>query len=99
VRFLAVLFSIYILVLAGFPCVAKDDCNRNKPTTEQTKNCCSPFFSCNTCAGFTLNKTNVELAIPAIPRNKEKSLYKFSVHSEFCYAIWQPPKSINVYYI
>jgi hypothetical protein len=97
VRFLAILFSIYILVLAGFPCISKDDCSRSKSTTEQTKNCCSPFFACNTCTGFTLTKTNLNVAIPAIPRNRENSLYRFSLKSAFYYAIWQPPKSANVY--
>ncbi|WP_120181565.1 hypothetical protein [Pelobium manganitolerans] len=93
VKYLTVIFSVYVLLLSAMPCNAKNDCDNIKHhSKEQTTNCCSPFFACNACAGFVFTKQNFTLNHPVKPLEKRCGEYHCNSVSEFQQSIWQPPK-------
>ena len=79
-KWLLCLFSLYILVLAGVPCRADDDC------------CMGKKCEC-ACHGFVVpDAVHVLPArVPAEPM--QEALYLAAALPDFTRTIWQPPKS------
>jgi hypothetical protein len=102
VKFLCILFSVYVLLLSVRPCCA-DDCIA-KPIAKKEiagqnsksgNNCqgCSPFFACGTCAGFTLAKQVIYAERTATEVMVEhNSSYKHPALKPVMLSIWQPPQ-------
>ena len=104
VKLLLCLFSVYILVLAGIPCRADDDCcidemaataAHQQPTkkSQDYPQPCSPFFACGTCHGFVV--PSCEVAIPGQLPNQpvKRAVYKGQPLPDFHASIWQPPQA------
>ncbi len=100
-KWLAILLSIYLIILSCIPCA---DAAPGADTMEQTitnsnstdhfpaADLCSPLCVCNCCAGFALQATAqkvspavFEIAIPA-------PAYRSVAVSQPSFSIWQPPK-------
>ena len=100
VKFLYLIFSFYLLILAIKPCCADDNCQEKE--TEKTatnsshpEDCkeCSPFFTCGSCSGFTISASFVQLA----PSVNDYFLHRFTSYKEpslqeISHSVWQPPK-------
>ena len=101
-KWFSYIFSVYLLLLAIFPCCAVDDCPDEKPATEKAANhqkgdtddcgSCSPFFSCEGCATATIT---LEAA-----HDMTTSFFSPPEYTEFItasipavhYDFWQPPR-------
>lgn len=105
-KWLLCLFSLYILVLAGIPCRADDECCIEETIAnaapaqpdKQTQHPrypvpCSPFFACGACHGFVI--PDIALVVPQHQphRAPKQTLYRTAALPDFTRAIWQPPKS------
>lgn len=97
----AYILSIYMLLLAVFPCCLVDDCPDDKVQTEQTtghengdKDCgsCSPFFSCEGCASVSATLEPLHFNIVALPVKPAYTGFLAPFISEVQYDFWQPPK-------
>lgn len=93
------ILSVYMLLLAVFPCCLVDDCPDDKTVQTGThqpgdRDCgnCSPFFSCEGCsfASATHEATLFDLALPGIKQvyTVFKTPFVHDIHYEF----WQPPR-------
>ncbi|MBD1366453.1 hypothetical protein IDJ77_21750 [Mucilaginibacter sp. ZT4R22] len=101
-KFLCILFSVYVLLLSVRPCCA-DDCIA-KPITKKEiagnnakpgSDCqgCSPFFSCGTCVGFPLVNRVISVENTAAEIIVEhNSTYKQPALKPVTLSIWQPPQ-------
>jgi len=102
VKLLAILLSVYVLLLAVRPCCT-DDCIARSPvkkelagkTSPVEKECqgCSPFFSCGSCAGFIVAK-RVICTVKLIPAQQveHNSVYQHPHLKQIALSIWQPPQ-------
>lgn len=101
-RFLIVLFGIYLLLLSVMPCHDSVECNetraervtdhRNHASDEEQ---CPPFCTC-ACCGAQIARFEPAHAIPQnreieVPKSKP-SFYAFALPNEISRSIWQPPK-------
>ncbi|MGG9963900.1 DUF6660 family protein [Ferruginibacter sp. SUN106] len=104
-KWLAFIFSWYILLLPALPCADSNECKPVDQTKVSATDCrgqqhqhedeaCSPFCACACCGqvfapGFQLNKIN--LTKPAT--QKQQYFYtSVSLSSRHLGTIWQPPK-------
>jgi hypothetical protein len=98
-KLLCILFSFIVIILSVKPCCTDSDCDAVVKTEQagqtKAKDCagCSPFFSCGTCAGFTVAKAASAqlLVIPAKTRQTYAPYQQPDV-KEISQAIWQPPQ-------
>jgi hypothetical protein len=95
------LFSLYILVLAGIPCRADDDCcieeiGANAPTKKNHDfpQPCSPFFACGTCHGFVVPNFNITVPAKQPEPSTQPVVYKGQPLPDFHASIWQPPRTV-----
>lgn len=91
------LFSIYILVLAGIPCQAGDDCctdgiSANAHPKQEKSSPCSPFFACGSCHGFVIPHFDLSLPEHRPGPCVAQAFYKNQPLPHFSSSIWQPPK-------
>ena len=99
---LAFILSIYILLLALFPCCTVDDCPDEKAETEQAAghqagdndNCgnCSPFFSCEGCASVSVSAESMSFQIISFPVKSVYTEFIAPYIPDIQYEFWQPPK-------
>lgn len=104
VKFLTILFSVYILFLNCIPCSDQENCQ--KLSSEQTYTAttdhsdhqhdtdfCSPFCTCS-CCGHTCKVSSFYLPLePAFSTlNSEVPAFQTSLIHEVFLPIWQPPK-------
>lgn len=99
------ILSFIVLFLSTVPCSAYDkhsECGVEKSCANDSHECgdncngkCSPFYTCGTCIGFTINFTpftiTEKLDLTADEIAQPLSYDKF-VDSSFICKIWQPPK-------
>ncbi|MDR2836031.1 MAG: hypothetical protein LBV69_07565 [Bacteroidales bacterium] len=106
-KFLAILLSVYILVVTVFQCCC--DCNEkdfiNQKRHHETSSLphddcngvCSPFCLCNNCAGFT-----IELIFNNYQKKIQKTSENIIVFTQQIYStpslkdIWRPPKNFEL---
>lgn len=94
-KFLSLIFGIFILLLSVLPCCQEEDCCEEGSTDKleasaESENSdlelpCSPFFSCGTCLGFTF-EVESEFAL---------TMRKELVHVENDFFNSDPPKGFN----
>lgn len=75
-------------------CCSKEDKDHGSTASDnESKGCtsCSPFFSCGSCSGFTMQSDSQVIAINS-PFTIVYSSFKMQVVSEYSEAKWQPPK-------
>jgi len=95
------IFSMYVIILCGFPCRDNGEHSDKTFHTEQSTNnaqhdqyChhCSPFCVCNCCQVNTL--TGTKLTLDGIYTTPQILVYRIKeVHlAEVVTPIWQPPK-------
>ncbi|RPD38296.1 DUF6660 family protein [Chitinophaga barathri] len=105
-KWLMILFSLYILALSAVPCCGDDFCCEDEVMAFETGEAgheehdhnkpdapCSPFFSCNTCHGVVV--PDIDPAVtPGLTTEKSLRFY-YTEHflSEYATAIWQPPQA------
>ncbi len=95
-----------VLVLSTTPCFAEDKCfdeisetsnSEHQNDDDCNKSCCSPFFNCNTCAGFTINTFYYSISHFVKQPEKKSNLITTTAVSDFLASIWQPPKIILIF--
>jgi hypothetical protein len=105
VKIWVTILSFILLFFSTVPCsaYAKDSvCSVEKNGENNCNDCgndcngkCSPFHSCNTCIGFTINFTSITFSekLDFISDEVAQNLsYDDFVYSSFICKIWQPPK-------
>lgn len=104
-RFLTIIFSIYILTLSVVPCSDMiNECYNKKAKIEHSQNHnhnqdkddnCTPFCNCTCCVSgitvFTLNQIVAEIQDNFV-LTPETLSYNSTFTSSFYRNIWQPPK-------
>ena len=104
-RFLALILSVYFLVLTAVPCCAFDGCETvarqqmehpNKKQQQQDEGCkqCSPFFACHDCAGGFIVIEKFQVASLGLPNYLTP--YERPIHALkgcFTSSYWQPPRA------
>jgi len=98
-RLLALIFSIYILLLTSLPCAEMKDMNhaQNAPVSQRSSNhdnCgeCSPFCTCNCCSTPMVCKIDlVDFEVSTIVRKHETN-YPALFVTQRSGDIWQPPQ-------
>ena len=93
-KFFALLLSLYVLFLTVTPCCAGDACSETSATEQTTDgcDCCSPFFACGTCSGFTFAAVIVSLKIPEHPVRAAFGEKAQFLDDGIATSFWQPPK-------
>ncbi|QHS56645.1 hypothetical protein GWR56_14245 [Mucilaginibacter sp. 14171R-50] len=98
-KLLCILFAFVVVYLAVKPCCTDSDCDAIAKTEQaaksKAKSCagCSPFFSCGTCAGFTVTKpVSATLLFFAARAAQVYTPYQQPEVKEISSSIWQPPK-------
>ncbi|RYU91433.1 hypothetical protein EWM62_05690 [Mucilaginibacter terrigena] len=98
-KFLCILFSLVVVFLSVKPCCTDSDCDAIVKTEQggnnKAKDCagCSPFFSCGTCAGFTVTQTiTANLLISPAKTRPTFTPYHQPDVKEITLSIWQPPQ-------
>ena len=95
------ILSVYMLLLAVFPCCAFDDCPDDKIKTEQATNhengdedcgTCSPFFNCEGCASVTTIVEPIYFNIISLPVKQVYTDFLSPSIPDVHYDFWQPPK-------
>ena len=102
-KFLTLIFALYILTLSCVPCMC-DDIAKSE-TTQQTKNTptkdknhndnCTPFCTCTCCcaSAYFHIKTDYFTIKPIVSTSTKKfALVDKNYSSYKCHNIWQPPK-------
>jgi hypothetical protein len=99
VKLLCIIFSFIVVLLSVKPCCTDSDCDAVVKTehagTSKAKDCtgCSPFFSCGTCAGFTISKTvTASVLINPVKTRQIYPPYQQPNIKEISLSIWQPPQ-------
>jgi hypothetical protein len=96
-KFLTLIFTLYMLTLSCVPCICEDICANNKTEQSHSKDKqdkgCASFCSCSCCHS---TPANIKLLLP-IKANPEFSKSKFILADQQyisyqCHNIWQPPK-------
>ena len=97
------ILSIYMLLLAVFPCCAFDDCPEDKIQTEQPANhesndedcgTCSPFFNCEGCVSVSATVEAVYFNMVSLPVKQEYAGFLSPFIPDVHYDFWQPPKLV-----
>ncbi|MFC0774158.1 DUF6660 family protein [Terrimonas alba] len=100
-KWLGYILSLYMLLLAVFPCCLVDDCPDDKTKTEQLaghengdEDCgnCSPFFNCEGCAAVSMTIETVYFDMTSLPVKQVYTGFLTSVIPDVHYDFWQPPK-------
>lgn len=103
-KFLTLIFSIYLLGLSCLPCADKDECNNINTTTKISTSAdnekqhpgnesCTPFCSCTHCPASAFCQSIVPYKIPKIIfPSVEYPVYEISFSSKNSFSIWQPPQ-------
>lgn len=98
-KILTYILSFYVLFCTVVPCNLFDKCEEPEQTVNTSKsipvkdcNNCSPFSTCASCHGFTINQEKA-LLIPVVFYNKTMyNSYSFSAKSEYSFSFFQPPR-------
>ncbi len=101
-KYLGIIFSIYVMILSVAPCGVLEDCNatecqqQSKTPDSQSKHkeTCSPFCVCNCCgcSGFKLEFASSTVTVFNQPIQNKTFSSGSSFISQFVCRIWQPPK-------
>lgn len=98
-RLIALVFSLYILVLTALPCteMPEKDCSASAPisqgsTCQNDFDHCSPFCTCNCCAtAMSCQIQMVDFQVSAIVQ-KHETTYPTLTVIQRSGDIWQPPQ-------
>ena len=103
-KFINLLFSIYIIALSCMPCADAENivgnktaCIQNETNSPSDKHndACSPFCNCNccNCNGFYKATDYASVITPVkIEQESSKIEYTSTLFSNFHNSIWQPPQ-------
>jgi hypothetical protein len=103
-KWLLVLFSLYIVTLSGIPCDCREDAficeattsanSHDHDTDHQKQDCpCSPFFACSSSHGVVVPEGIIKIAKPVYSKEPQVfHSYKENIISQYAFAIFQPPR-------
>lgn len=103
-KWLMILFSLYVLALSAVPCCGDDLCCEDEIMLQQGNEGdkdhdhnrpeppCSPFFSCSTCHGAVISQVTPAITPQFVISKKLRFQYTEHFLSEYATAIWQPPQ-------
>lgn len=94
---LVVLLSLMIMFLNAVPCcwdACEEDTVEHAGENSGSKDACSPFLSCGSCAGFILQQELPELSSFNFPFRSKDEQEDSKFHSAYTTIIWAPPKQV-----
>jgi hypothetical protein len=98
-KLLCIIFSFLVILLSVKPCCTDSDCDAlvktERGVDSKSKDCagCSPFFSCGTCAGFTVTKAvSAQLLVFPAKSKQAYAPYQQPDVKKIALSIWQPPQ-------
>ena len=103
-KFLAFILSIIVLALTCVPCTdaegltmhsGKNDASITKancPFGADQRDDCSPFCTCNCCAGFSIHNNITSLSSIEIYTKLQFATYLPANTAEISLPVWQPPR-------
>ena len=100
-KVLSFIFAFYLLACSTIPCCALGYCGNDVKkgksltsgkTDDDCKGNCSPFFSCGSCSGFTVNPQEFTIAPVVICEQITYSEFYITPYSDYFPSFWQPPK-------
>ena len=102
-KFFTFIMAALVLVLSCMPCTDEAfGMNNNKATTTFSKtqnqqednhsDDCSPFCTCNCCAGFTIISNSYQIGYVFFPSVEKNAVHLPVSLSEISLPIWQPPQ-------
>jgi len=103
-KFIAVIYSVFILYLVAVPCAdevihiekskLEQSSPQGKPCNHSEQDGCSPFCVCSCCGVVVvMSFVNFDCQPNAIIKTEFLSFYKDSA-STFFQSFWQPPKLV-----
>ncbi len=107
-RYLYVLFSIYMIFLSTMPCAdvevgssahsySEHKTEKDQNTHDKHNDLCSPFCSCNCCGSQVLTYSQpMFFKVQSVAERIETQLpvYNSVLASNFFGSIWQPPQLV-----
>ncbi|MES2003777.1 MAG: DUF6660 family protein [Bacteroidota bacterium] len=99
-KFLTLVLSLYILLLATVPCCAANNCREKSELStadtggSQKENCnnCSPFALCGSCSGFAQQMVLLQVETPQQPVSVDYHDFVFLYFPPSFSSFWQPPR-------
>ncbi|WP_394749235.1 DUF6660 family protein [Spongiimicrobium salis] len=108
-KMLAVILSMLTIFLSSFPCCQESDsCSEvpfvvehcgNDSSEEESHDedmPCSPFLSCGSCTGFTINYSSLNFVIPIIKQETKPVPYMEYLPKEVYFLSLKPPRAFEV---
>jgi hypothetical protein len=104
-KIFAFIMAVFVLVLSCVPCMDEADIIQSKnveaglSTSHSSQqhhdtDPCSPFCTCNCCAGFTVFYTSLQTDQTVVAAAKFYSSYLTSPTLEMAMPVWQPPQLV-----
>ena len=102
-KFFALILAVIVFTLSCIPCMdgayalgnGKAEIKNSKSENQQQHketDACSPFCTCNCCAGFTFLLSSIKVQPIVHVSEKIYSSYFSSSATAISLAIWQPPQ-------
>jgi hypothetical protein len=102
-KWLIMLFAIYVVILSGIPCDCQEDnfickttalAGEHPPADHQKPDCpCSPFFACSTCHGVVVPDGNIKITRPVYTQQQQIfHPYKENAVAQYPLPVFQPPR-------
>ncbi|MFY0254786.1 DUF6660 family protein [Chitinophaga sp. 30R24] len=104
-KWLLLLFSLYVIILSGIPCDCQEDDfmyatatsadshNNHHDGEHQQQDCpCSPFFACSTCHGVVIPDGSIKIIKPVYVDKQVFYPYKENAVIQYPFSIFQPPQ-------
>ncbi len=95
-KFLAIIFSVLVLVLTVVPCCAYDNCEKeiaHNDSGTKSEIPCSPFVHCSCSSGINISPSFEIAFVQQIQLVKKETQYIQIFTSGYFSSIWQPPKA------
>jgi hypothetical protein len=103
-KFITILLSVYMTILALMPCQDKDDevshsfnttVSKNKACNDQAgQETCPPFCTCNCCSTARYIAAQPITTIVILELINDYPAYKIPVAQQQSLDIWQPPQIV-----
>ena len=103
-KIFAFIMAVLVLVLSCMPCTDGAYANDHKASTtfstpqnlpeDSDSDDCSPFCTCNCCAGFAIISYSYQIGCLYFPSVEKNAVHLPVCISEISLPIWQPPQLV-----
>jgi hypothetical protein len=102
-KYISFILAFMVLILSIAPCFMEDNCleqtyqtanSQEQDNDDCGKDCCSPFFSCNTCTGFVLTTFHFSVTHSVKEPQRKLGTMPTPPVSDFPFSVWHPPQLV-----